>query len=263
MLVWQVGPSKPRGQVQLWNKHVWCTVCCCSLLSSLPHHFTKVTLKSCLSHLYSPSSSSFNWQVPPFEQGLLTQAFSAVSQFLPWEKMIFSFTFSHINHGNENVKVKEITKQKNESKFWPWSLEDSCTCRPPRGHCGRCPGSDRGLTDRGYIWPTPQCPHLLREKPRAKMIDPSTHTGVTRVRFSFQIHSPVHSNFFAGVVSSSLPSMKCGLAQRAMPGSLYPVFTQSDNQRRWQSQCRGLAPIALKKHSKSTVKPSIDAVVLS
>lgn len=30
------------------------------------------------------------------------------------------------------------------------------------------------------------------------------------------------------------------LTQRAMPGSLY-VFTQLDNQRRWQSQYRGLA----------------------
>lgn len=51
----------------------------------------------------------------------------------------------------------------------------------------------------------------------------------------------------AGVVSSSLPSMPVGPAQRAMPGSLYPVFTQSDSQRRRQSQYRGLAPIALRE----------------
>lgn len=59
-------------------------------------------------------------------------------------------------------------------------------------------------------------------------------------------NSPEHSNFFAGVVSRSLPSMPWGPAQRAMPGSLYPVLTQSDSQRRWQSQYSGLAPIALK-----------------
>lgn len=41
------------------------------------------------------------------------------------------------------------------------------------------------------------------------------------LHFCFQHSSlPVHSNFLAGVVSSSLPSMPRGPAQRAMPGSL-------------------------------------------
>lgn len=39
--------------------------------------------KARLAHMYSPSSSSSTRQVPPLAQGLLTQAFSAVSQFLP------------------------------------------------------------------------------------------------------------------------------------------------------------------------------------
>lgn len=38
-----------------------------------------------LPHLYSPPSSTGSWQVPPLAHGLLTQAFSAVSQFLPWD----------------------------------------------------------------------------------------------------------------------------------------------------------------------------------
>lgn len=57
--------------------------------------------------------------------------------------------------------------------------------------------------------------------------------------------SPWHSNFLAGVVSSSFPSMSGGPAQRAMPGSLYPVLTQLESQRRLQLQYRGLAPMAL------------------
>lgn len=56
---------------------------------------------------------------------------------------------------------------------------------------------------------------------------------------------PVHVNFLEGVVSSSLSVMSPGPAQRAIPGSLYPLFTQSDSHCMWQSQYRGLAPRAL------------------
>lgn len=56
---------------------------------------------------------------------------------------------------------------------------------------------------------------------------------------------PVQVNFLEGVVRSSLSVMSPGPAQRAMPGSLYPLFTQSDNHCMWQSQYRGLAPRAL------------------
>lgn len=69
--------------------------------------------------------------------------------------------------------------------------------------------------------------------------------------------SPLHSNFFAGVVRSSLPSMPCGPEQRAIPGSLYPVFTQSDSQRRWQLQYKGLAPIALNIKEKENFVKSL------
>lgn len=62
--------------------------------------------------------------------------------------------------------------------------------------------------------------------------------------------SPWHSNFLAGVVSSSLPSMSGGPAQRAMPGSLYPVLTQLESQRRLQLQYRGLAPMALQEEKR-------------
>lgn len=70
--------------------------------------------------------------------------------------------------------------------------------------------------------------------------------------------SPWHSNFLAGVVSSSLPSMSGGPAQRAMPGSLYPVLTQLESQRRLQLQYRGLAPMALqgKKGQNCTCCPA-------
>jgi len=40
--------------------------------------------------------------------------------------------------------------------------------------------------------------------------------------------------------------MSGGPAQRAMPGSLYPVLTQLESQRRLQLQYRGLAPMALR-----------------
>lgn len=59
------------------------------------------------------------------------------------------------------------------------------------------------------------------------------------------VHLPVQVNFLEGVVSRSLSVMSPGPAQRAMPGSLYPLFTQSDSHCMWQSQYRGLAPRAL------------------
>lgn len=63
----------------------------------------------------------------------------------------------------------------------------------------------------------------------------------------WRLLSPWHSNFLAGVVSSNFPSMSGGPAQRAMPGSLYPVLTQLESQRRLQLQYRGLAPMALQE----------------
>lgn len=68
--------------------------------------------------------------------------------------------------------------------------------------------------------------------------------------------SPWHSNFLAGVVSSSFPSMSGGPAQRAMPGSLYPVLTQLESQRRLQLQYRGLAPMALQGQRKVKTAPA-------
>lgn len=56
---------------------------------------------------------------------------------------------------------------------------------------------------------------------------------------------PLHWNRWVGVVSRSLSAMDSGLLHLAMPGSLYPAFTHSDNQRRLQSQWRGLVPRAL------------------
>lgn len=86
MLVWQVGPSKPSGHVQL-QQHA-------ALITSSPralHEINMISIHGCTGskarppHLYTPSSSSFTWQVPPLAHGLLTQAFRAVSQFLPWD----------------------------------------------------------------------------------------------------------------------------------------------------------------------------------
>ena len=53
-------------------------------------------------------------------------------------------------------------------------------------------------------------------------------------------------------MSSSLSAISPGPAQRAMPGSLYSDFTQSDNHCMLQSQYRGLAPIALENRSAHT-----------
>lgn len=58
-----------------------------------------------------------------------------------------------------------------------------------------------------------------------------------------------------------MPSMPCGPEQRAIPGSLYPVFTQSESQRRWQLQNKGLAPIALNiEERKKTLSKCAAAV---
>lgn len=47
---------------------------------------------------------------------------------------------------------------------------------------------------------------------------------------------PWQVNFFEGVVSRSLSAISPGPAQRAIPGSLYSDFTQSDSHCMLQSQ---------------------------
>lgn len=97
------------------------------------------------------------------------------------------------------------------------------------------------LREHRYVHITWRKPHItLIQIPAADLVTFHTKDSC----------SPWHSNFFAGVVRSSLPSRPWGPAQRAIPGSLYPVFTQSDSQRRRQSQCKGLAPIALLQKQK-------------
>lgn len=44
--------------------------------------------KALLPYLYSPSSSSLTWHVPPLTHGLLTQAFKVASQFFPWDRNV-------------------------------------------------------------------------------------------------------------------------------------------------------------------------------
>lgn len=82
-LIWQVGPSKPSGHAQLWHT---------CIRQHAKFFMRSIRFKLCcndskvhLSYLYNPSSSSSTWHVPPLAHGLLTQAFRAVSQFLPWD----------------------------------------------------------------------------------------------------------------------------------------------------------------------------------
>lgn len=51
--------------------------------------------------------------------------------------------------------------------------------------------------------------------------------------------------------------MDSGLLHLAMPGSLYPAFTHSDNQCRLQSQWRGLVPRALEGRRGSQALPGL------
>lgn len=98
---------------------------------------------------------------------------------------------------------------------------------------------------RGWKQPGPPPPQGTSTK---KILEPKHHSARCPEEGMDRQHghlSPWHSNFLAGVVSSSFPSMSGGPAQRAMPGSLYPVLTQLESQRRLQLQYRGLAPMAL------------------
>lgn len=62
-----------------------------------------------------------------------------------------------------------------------------------------------------------------------------------------EVGVPVQVNFLEGVVSRSLSVISPGPVQRAIPGSLYPLFTQSESHCMWQSQYSGFAPKALQE----------------
>lgn len=101
------------------------------------------------------------------------------------------------------------------------------------------------------MWPRHLLSHLNAiNKLSPSILDHWNTWGELKTKTKKTQAVPWQVNFLDGVVRSSLSAISPGPAHRAIPGSLYSDFTQSDNHCMLQSQCSGFAPMALQTIKK-------------